>query len=228
MASSEPALEAYAAQADNPNGLPLMAVVLVDDGSMPAAKSALAGLPFPVTIALDPSLPDAAAVAQSYRDEGFELAVIAHVPEGAVPTDVEVAFESVFAQMPESIAVLDLGESGFQSNRDATEQAMEILAADGRGYVTVSQGLNTASRAAEQAGVPAAVVYRDLDSEDQDARVIRRFVDQAAFRARQESGVVLVGRLRPDTVSALILWGTANRAGQVALVPVSAVLNPAQ
>ena len=68
------------------------------------------------------------------------------------------------------------------------------------------------------------VDVRDLDAEGQDARVIRRFLDQAAFRARQESGVVMLGRVRPDTISALILWGTANRAGQVALVPVSAVL----
>ena len=72
--------------------------------------------------------------------------------------------------------------------------------------------------------MPSVVVFRDLDAENQDARVVRRFVDQAAFRARQESGVVLVGRVRPDTISALILWGTANQDEQVAVVPVSAVL----
>jgi polysaccharide deacetylase 2 family uncharacterized protein YibQ len=52
---------------------------------------------------------------------------------------------------------------------------------------------------------------------------VRRFVDQAAFRARQVSGVVLVGRVRPDTISALIWWGMANQDDQVAVVPVSAV-----
>ena len=101
---------------------------------------------------------------------------------------------------------------------------MDILAAQGRGFITVSQGLNFATRAAEQAGVHAGVVYRELDSDDQDARVIRRFVDQAAFRARQESGVILVGRVRPDTISALILWGTANQDDLVSVVPISAVL----
>jgi len=49
-------------------------------------------------------------------------------------------------------------------------------------------------------------------------------MDQAAFKARQESGVVLLGRVRPDTISALNLWGNANRAGQVAMAPVTAVL----
>jgi polysaccharide deacetylase 2 family uncharacterized protein YibQ len=105
-----------------------------------------------------------------------------------------------------------------------TDQVMNVLASQGRGFVTVSQGLNMAVRAAEQAGVPAAVVYTDLDDDDQDARVVRRFVDQAAFRTRQESGVVLVGRMRPDTISALILWGSTSQDDQIAIVPLSAVL----
>lgn len=223
--SDAPALTRYAAATNNPDDLPLMSVVLVDDGEMPAASAALAGLPFPVTIAIDPARPDASDMLRRYRDEGFEVVVLARLPVGATPADVEISFEGVFAELEETIAVLDLGDGGLQDSRAATEQAMEILAAGGRGFVTVSQGLNTASRAAEQAGVPSAVVYRDLDAEGQEARIIRRFVDQAAFRARQESGVVLVGRVRPDTISALILWGTANRAGQVAQVPLSAVLS---
>lgn len=219
------ALTLYAAEAGETGSTPLMSIVLIDDGSMSAAAAALSGLPFPVTIALDPSLENAAELMAAYRESGFEIAVLAKLPEGAVPTDVEVTFESVFRTLPESLAVLDIGDGGLQADRAVTEQAMDILASQGRGFITASQGLNMAGRAAEQAGVPAAVVYRDLDADGQDARVVRRFVDQAAFRARQESGVVLVGRVRPDTISALILWGTANQDEQVAVVPVSAVLN---
>ena len=219
------ALVDYAADAGDIGSKQLMSIVLIDDGTMSAASAALAGLPFPVTIALDPALENAAELMDRYRANGFEVAVLAKLPEGALPSDVEVTFESVFSTLPESIAVLDTGNSGLQTDRDVTAQAMEILASQGRGFITVSQGLNMAGRAAEQAGVPAVVVSRDLDGDDQDARVVRRFVDQAAFRARQESGVVLVGRVRPDTISALILWGTANQDDQVAVVPVSAVMN---
>lgn len=219
------ALVDYAASADDPAGRPLMSIVLIDDGSMSAASAALAGLPFGVTIALDPAMEGVAEAMTGYRADGFEVAVLAKVPEGAVPSDVEITFESVFQTLPESIAVLDIGEGGLQADREVTGQAMEILAAQGRGFVTISQGLNTATRAAEQAGVAAGVVYRELDADGQDARVVRRFVDQAAFRARQESGVILVGRVRPDTISALILWGTANQNDQVAIVPLSTVLN---
>lgn len=217
------ALQAYSADSGDTGGKPLLSIVLIDDGSMSAAAAALAGLPFSVTIAIDPALPNAADLMTSYRADGFEVAVMAKLPEGAVPSNVEITFESVFASLPETIAVLDIGAGGLQSDRAVTEQAMDILAAQGRGLITASQGLNMAGRAAEQAGVPSVVVFRDLDVDNQDACVVRRFVDQAAFRARQESGVVLVGRVRPDTISALILWGTANQDDQVAVVPVSAV-----
>ena len=218
------ALVDYAADAGDIDGKPLMSIILIDDGSMSAAAAALSGLSFPVTIALDPSVENATDLMKSYRASGFEVAVLAKLPEGALPSDVEVTFQSVFNMLPETVAVLDVGEGGLQSDRDVTQQAMEILASQGRGFVSVSQGLNMAGRAAESANVPAAVVFRDLDGEGQDARVVRRFVDQAAFRARQESGVVLIGRMRPDTISALILWGTANSDDQVAIVPVSTVL----
>ena len=54
---------------------------------------------------------------------------------------------------------------------------------------------------------------------------MRRFLDQAAFRAGQEeAGVIMMGRVRPDTISALLLWGLQDRASRVALAPVSALL----
>ena len=222
-ATTTNALQAYSADSGDTGGKPLLSIVLIDDGSMYAAAAALAGLPFSVTIAIDPALPNAADLMASYRADGFEVAVMAKLLEGAVPSNVEITFESVFASLPETIAVLDIGAGGLQSDRAVTEQAMDILAEKRRGFITASQGLNMAGRAAEQAGVPSVVVFRDLDVDNQDACVVRRFVDQAAFRARQESGVVLVGRVRPDTISALILWGTANQDDQVAVVPVSAV-----
>lgn len=206
-------------------GKPLISIVLLDDGAMPGAEAALAGLPFPVTIALDPARDDAAERLALYRGSGFEVAALARLPEGATPQDVEVSLQAVFQTLPEGIAVLDLGMGGFQTDRAVTRQAMDILASQGRGFLGLAQGLNMAARTAGDAGVPWAEIYRELDDDGQDARVIRRFVDQAAFRARQGEDVVLVGRIRPDTLSALILWGTANLDDSVALVPASMILN---
>lgn len=218
------ALTRYAAPTNAPADVPRMSIILLDDGTMSAASAALARLPFAVSIAIDPALPNATDLMDAYRQAGFEVLATVRLPEGALPSDVEVTFESVFSQLPEAVGVLDIANSGLQADRDVTQQAMGVLADAGRGFVSQSQGLNMAGRAAEQAGVPAVTIYRDLDSDNQDARVVRRFVDQAAFRARQGGGVVLVGRVRPDTISALILWGAAHRDDLVAIVPVSAVL----
>tara|TARA_R110002051_G_scaffold7041_7_gene33213 strand:+ start:23942 stop:25336 length:1395 start_codon:yes stop_codon:yes gene_type:complete len=225
IANDAPALVRFATRFENVDAKPLMAIVLIDDGSMNGAVSALSALPFPVTVVLNPSAPDVGAKMVEYRRAGIEVGVLAALPVGATAANVEVAFEATFAVLPDTVLMLDAGNGGLQNDRAVTDQAMALLGRDGRGLVTLSKGLNMALRAAEGADVPAAAVYRDLDGEGQDARVIRRFLDQAAFRARQESGVTLLGRVRPDTISALILWGTANRAGQVVLAPASAVLS---
>ncbi|MDB9838564.1 divergent polysaccharide deacetylase family protein [bacterium] len=219
-----PAIVRYAAAFENPENKPLMSVVLIDDGIMNGAVSALKSLTFPVTVVLDPSTPNVIDKLKEYRDAGIEVGVRSALPAGAAPSDVEIAFEATFSSLPDTVMLFDAGDGGLQNDRAVIDQALADLAKSGRGLVSVSSGLNTATRAAEKLDVPAGLIYRDLDGDGQDARVIRRFMDQAAFRARQESGVILLARIRPDTISALQLWGTANRAGDVALAPVSAIL----
>ncbi|SDE92536.1 divergent polysaccharide deacetylase family protein [Limimaricola pyoseonensis] len=219
-----PALLRYAAPHDAPAGAPLFSVTLIDDGALDAAVPAAASIPFPVTIAIDPELPDAAERMAAWRAAGYEVAALSRLPRGATPADVEVAFGAAFAQLPETVALVDAGDGGLSADAGVTRQALDRLAADGRGLAALAQGLATPLRRADEAGVPAVEIYRDLDAAGQDARVIRRFLDQAAFRARQQGAVALLARLRPETVTALTLWGSQNRAGQVAQVPLSAVL----
>lgn len=219
-----PALVQFAAAFENPEGKPLISVILVDDGAIAGLSDTLADVPFPVTIAINPGDPDATARMQDYRARGIEVLAIATLPQGAQPSDVEVTLESAFASLPDAVGLIDLGNGQVQSSGAVTEQILARLSADGRGLVLVSNGLNPALRAAATAGVPAAEVTRDLDGNGQDAGTIRRFLDNAAFQARQDSGIVLLARLRPETISALILWGAENRAGQVTLAPVSGTL----
>ncbi len=72
--------------------------------------------------------------------------------------------------------------------------------------------------------MPSATLFRDLDGDGQDQGLIRLTLDQAAFRARQEGAVVMLGRLRADTISALLLWGLQDRGNTIELVPISSVL----
>lgn len=219
-----PALVRYGAFFDNPAGLPLLTLVLIDDGTMTDGPRALADVPFPVTVLLDPRRPGASERMDAYAAAGIEIAALAALPEGATDADVKVAMEGTFDALPRAVALVETGQGDLAVGPEVAGPLIGDLAQAGRGLLVPDQGLNGALRAAAAADVPALTIYRDLDATGQDARVIRRFIDQAAFRARQQRGVVLLARLRPETVSALILWGDANRAGQVALAPLSTTL----
>ncbi|MEO0390015.1 MAG: divergent polysaccharide deacetylase family protein [Pseudomonadota bacterium] len=223
------AIDQFAADVPETDGKPLMSVVLIDDGTAPSSGpiglAALDSFPYPLTFAISASLPDAAERAAAYRAQGHEVLAMTDIPEGATAADVEVSLAAALGAVPEAVGVLEGTETGLQTSREISDQATAILAASGHGLVMQANGLNTAQKLAVRDGVPAAPVFRDFDSAGQTPTVIRRFLDQAAFRAGQEQGVVMLGRVRADTISALLLWGLQDRATRVALVPISAVLN---
>ena len=168
---TRPPLERFAAEFENPEGKPLMSIVLIDDGSSPIGPDAVLDFPYPISLAVDAGWPGAMQRSQAYRAAGFEVLAMADLPDGASAADTEVAMQAFLA------------------------------------------------------AVPSATVFRDFDGAGQNEAAIRRFLDQAAFRAGQEEvGVIMVGRLRPETISALLLWGLQDRASRVALAPVSEVL----
>lgn len=219
-----PALGRYAAPFSNPSGRPLMAILLLDEEGQPAGGTEMAAFPFPVSHVVDAARPDAAEAMQAYRSAGREVVAMTPLPDGAGPRDVEVAFETYLDRVPEAVAVMDTEAAGFQSGRPVASQVAEILAARGMGMITYPKGLNSATQVAEREGVPAKLVFREFDAEGRDSAAIQRFLDQAAFRAGQQSGVILVGHNRPETVAALLEWGLGNRAATVMLAPISAAL----
>lgn len=218
-----PPLLDHAAEFDNPDDKPLMAIVLIEDDKALGAE-ALRDFPYPLTFALDPSLRDAPQRLARHRKGGFEVAVLADVVTGATAQDTEVSLSEYLRQLPETVALIEGVRGGIQGSRAISGQVTDIARATGRGLVTQSNGLNTVQKLAARDGVPSAVVFRDFDGAGQSQDRIRQFLDQAAFRARQEGAVVMLGRLRPDTISALLLWGLQDRAASVALAPLSAVL----
>jgi polysaccharide deacetylase 2 family uncharacterized protein YibQ len=210
---------------ENPEGKPLMSIVLIDDGTSPIGREALDAFPYPLSFAVDATAPGAAEAMARYRAAGFEVLAIADLPEGADARDTETVMQTVFAAVPRAVAILEGTGAGLQTSRDASEQLAPILLESGHGLVVFAKGLQTAPKLIAREGVPVGTVFRDFDSAGQSATVIRRFLDQAAFKAtREEGGVIMLGRLRADTISALLLWGLQDRASSVALAPVSAVL----
>lgn len=218
-----PPIRRFAAPFDNPEAKPLMAIVLIDDAASVGAE-ALANFPYPLTFAINPTDPEAAAKMARHRAAGFEVMALVDLDPAAAPQDAETVLAATFAQLPETIGVLEGLSGGIQGNRALSDQVTEILRDGGYGLMTQPNGLDTVQKLALREGVPAAVVFRDFDGAGQTPTVMRRFLDQAAFRAGQGDAVVMLGRVRPDTVSALLLWGLQDRAAQVQLAPASAVL----
>lgn len=218
-----PVLVRYSALYDDTGAAAKIAILLIDDAEMSGAVNAVSELGFTPTVVVNALSSDAADLAAAYRGAGLEVAMQAALPEGAQPTDVEIAFEAALASSPE-VAMLFSDGTGAMQDRDVTAQVMQILAADGYGFVSVQRGLSNATRAAEQAGVSAATILRDIDGAGEDARAITRALNQAAFRARQTGQAVLLGRVTPQTLDALRAWAADVDQENLAITPVSAIL----
>lgn len=218
----------FAAPFSNPDNKPVMAIILIDEGDTGMDADVLSGFPYPLTFALNTLETGVQKKMEAYRSRGFEVMAMVDLPEFANASDVEIAMPAHLQALPEAVAVLEGPRDGLQGSKELSSQVAAVLGESGHGLVMLPKGLNVAQKLAARDGVPSASVFRDFDGKKQNAAAIRRFLDQAAFKAGQEGGVIMLGRLRPDTVSALLLWGLADRAGTVSLAPVSALLNAAK
>ena len=224
QAMDGPAVRAFAMDYDAPEGAALVSVVLLHDGPEPLSASDLRRLPPTVGFAVDAGAPNAAGVASEYRRAGREVVMIPSLPMGASPQDVEVALSVNLERIPQAVAVMDVSGSSFQSDREAVAQVVAVIGDTGHGLITFPRGLNTAHQQAERAGLPTGLIFRLLDDDNETDEQIRRTLDRAAFRARQNDAVILVGHARAGTIAAVADWA-ANASGDVMLAPVSAALS---
>ncbi len=220
-----PPLRRYAQTFENPQAKPLFAVLLLDNGAPDVPREALAALPFPVTFVLDPMADGAAEAAAIYRKAGQEVVMLATgIPQGATPGDLEQSFAGMAEKLGESVALMDTPKATFQENGKLSAEVVTLLADQGRGLVTFDRGLNAADQVARREGLPTATIYRSLDEAGEEAPLIRRYLDRAAFKAAQEGQVAVIGSTRADTITALMEWTVEGRAASVALAPISALM----
>lgn len=224
-AADGPALQRNARPFANPEGKPPMAVLLRDDPDSGVDLAALAAGSLALTLVIDPTAPDAASRAALWRAAGQEVALLGDaLPARGRGTDFEVAMESLVSAFPQALAVVESDAAPLPADRGGVAALVPALAARGFGLVTRDRGLNALDQAARREGLPTAIIYSALDAEDEAVPVIRRYLDRAAFKAQQDGRVVVLGRLRPETVAALQEWGTGNRAATLALAPLSALV----
>lgn len=226
-AAPETAVTRFRANFDNAEKKPVIAIVLIDDGTAAAADPESIGqIGAPVTVALNPEVTGVSVLAETHRLAGDEVAILApKLPAGATPSDLEVSYQAYVQTLPESVALVALPDSAVQSDSMVAKHMAALLGSEGRGLVTSERGLNPARQAAERAGVPYAGITRTLEEGGQDAAAIGRLLDRAAFDASRGGSVVVMGRATPEAVAAIRTWNEAG--GHEAIVgPLSAVLAP--
>ena len=219
------ALRAYGQRIEGAEGKSLFGVVLIDSGAEGIARADLMKLSVPVTIAIDPTAPNATQIMQDYRDAGMEVVAIANeLPTASSPSDVAVAVEAYFDLLPQAVGIMDPLDGRIQSNRTLLQPVLGAIRSSGHGLITYDRGLNTAQQAARREDIPAATVFRVLDADLEEAPKIKRYLDRAAFNANRDGSVVVVGRSYPETVKAIVEWVLEKKESGIAMVPVSAVM----
>jgi len=162
-----------------------------------------------------------------YRSNGFEVAVIIDYPNAASVQEIDAILTSGLARLNKTVAVIEGSPGNLQKTRSRSEQTAKILSQTGHGLLVYDKGLNTIVREAENLGVPVRTIYRNFDELKGGSRTIRRFLDGAAFRARQEglkSAIVVTASLHPETLNALLLWSMQSRSQTVTIAPLSQAL----
>jgi hypothetical protein len=221
----QPPLIRFASAFENPEARPVMAIVLLDDGISESDRASVVGLPFPVSVALDPTAPGAPEAAAEYVAAGREVIMLAEgIPEGANASDLEVTFQAHASTLPEAVAVMDIEVGGFQANRPLATLVAPVVKGQGRGLITWDKGLNAGDQVARREGMSAGLVFRRIDPEGSDTAAIRRTLDKAAFKAGQAGRTIVVGKADPETLSALMEWALEGRGATLALAPVTAAL----
>lgn len=219
-----PALQMFASEFDNPDGAPTISIVLIQKNASPVGQDVLQALPAHVTFAVDANSANVSTSARAYRTAGHEVVLVPSLPAGAAPQDVEQAMQVNLTKVPEAVAIMDASGSSFQSDRFAVRQVVDVVADTGHGMITFPRGLNTAHQEAQRANVPTGLIFRNIDAGGETQEQIRRALDRAAFRARQNEGVILVGTTAETTIAAIVEWALGNRAANVTIAPVSVAL----
>ena len=222
-------LQRYATDFLPTDSAPLYSVVLVDVGVAAGGldRQTLKALGVPVTVAIDPSRPDAREAAADYRRAGAEVAILApDLPANAAATDIEVAVEVWRQVIPEAIAVMDGPKSVFQNKRPVAQAMVAILAREGLGLITQQKGLNAAAQLAESAGVPHVELWREIDAARDRDTVIGRMLARAAFEAQRDGQVAVMLSGWPESIAGLQGWMPAAERS-VTLAPVSSIARAA-
>ena len=219
-----PALVKFAERNDRTADQAQMSIILLHDESSIVDLDILAAFPHPISFAIDPKESNSVSAMQTYRARGFEVIMLASFDNRASSEHIRSTLRTGLQALPQTVAVMESQAGSMQINPAIAAGVSEILQNTGHGLILLPSEAHSVRALAQRIGVPTATVFRDVDGKNQDSLIIQRLLDQASLIARNEGPTIIVGRLRPETIKALVLWGLQERSSRVALTPISSIL----
>ncbi|HLF58801.1 MAG TPA: divergent polysaccharide deacetylase family protein, partial [Alphaproteobacteria bacterium] len=236
--AAEPAWQKFASAAPDPDGRPMIAVVIDDMGIDKRRSAEAISLARPVTLAFLPYATDLSAQVRAARVAGHELLV--HLPMEARDTTHDPGPNALTTEIGDGellrrlrwnldrfegyVGVNNHMGSRFTRDRHAMEMVMGELKTRGLLFLdsrTVADSLGP--ELAREIGVPFAARQVFLDN-NQSAEGVELRLAEAERVARNNGYAIAIGHPHDGTLAALREWlPRAEREGFM-LVPVSAVV----
>ncbi|WP_424970419.1 divergent polysaccharide deacetylase family protein [Dinoroseobacter sp. S76] len=217
------ALTRNAQQFASPENASLLSIVVEAPRTGALDTEALAASRLPLSIAVDPTLPEAPDLTAELRGAGHDVLItLTGLPSAPEPRDIDVALGAHIARLPEAVGIWLPADSPVLQDRLLLRHLSEVLAETGHGLLAPGDGLDAAVQEARRAGVPAAASFAEVTL--QDPLVLRRNLDRIALRARSGEGGVVQATLTPEILTTLRGWSAGLPQADVAVAPVSAYL----
>ncbi|MEM1079258.1 MAG: divergent polysaccharide deacetylase family protein [Pseudomonadota bacterium] len=206
-----------------PDSASVISILVEAPGSSGVETERLAASRLPLSIAIDPSLPDAASLASDLRGAGHDVLItLTGLPGEPEPRDIDIALGAHIARLPEAVGVWLPAGSPVLQDRLLLRHLSEVLSETGHGLVAPGDGLDAALQEARRAGVPAAASSAWVSA--QDPLLLRRTLDRVALRARTGQGGLVQATFAPELLEVLSGWSSTLPQTDVAVAPVSAYL----
>ncbi len=209
---------------------PLMSIILIDEGADKALRAGLVSLTSPITFGVAANYPGATDAALQYRNNGYEVVAVlpAAGPQAlnadTAAQDLSALISGTLDKVPVASTLLEPVGGPIPRNRDLLDAAVEVLQVTGHGLLTHrGNGLNNVPQIAAEAEVVSDLVYRVIDA-DTGAANVALALERAALDASRNGSVIVVGHVRPETVTTLFSWLLGSGSKSVTIAPVSTVL----
>jgi polysaccharide deacetylase 2 family uncharacterized protein YibQ len=227
----------------NPNeSRPRVAVLLTSLGlSSAATESAIQGLPGGVTLSFQPYADNLQQWINLARAAGHEVLLNLPLEPLDYPTNdpgpqaLFTALEPVenlerlnwaLSRVTGYVGVATHMGSRFTTSREAMQPILQVLRQRGLLLVdTRSSARSVATAMATELGVPRAINDRFLDAREVSRTTIDARLDEVERIAREVGVSVAVGQAYPVTIERLRAWTQTLEGKELALAPVSAIIN---